>query len=174
MLFVGDGGSEFLRRVRLRGGSRSAHSRGGRGVRPNHGNVLGFGLCRFGFCRRGRGRFQIQSGASLGQAFAGGFKIGGIQSAGDGAKGLAAKSAFMRERKPHISLDRIGGDALAVEIGEAQIVLGDGIAALGFGPQGGDIGFGLGQGASDKHGAEQCNLERTFKLHGEWTGCDVR
>jgi hypothetical protein len=44
----------------------------------------------------------------------------------------AGAAAFRRQREPRVGLDNVDGGLAALEMGEAEIVLCDGVAALGF------------------------------------------
>ena len=70
------------------------------------------------------------------------------------AQRLAGSTVLGGETEPDISLDRIPGHFPALGVGEAEVVLGDGIAFLRLGAQGAHIGFGRTQGDREDKGYE--------------------
>jgi hypothetical protein len=82
-----------------------------------------------GGAHRGRRRgTDAESGLALGQALLREFEGGLVEGSDDTVEIAAAGAVFTGEGEPDEGLDGIGGDAAALRVSEAEVVLGDAVA----------------------------------------------
>ncbi len=165
------------------GGARARAGRGGRGQGSGTGwtgrgrsgrcRRLGAGgrlrSCRRRRCGRGR-RTETEGGAPVGEGGAGAFECGAVERTDEGLEVLAPGAVLDGERKPDEGLDIVLGDAASLGVGEAEVVLGDGVAALGLGAEGGDFGGFLGGERDEADGGQRQHADKAGWVHGNKRG----
>ena len=125
-----------------------------------------------GGAHRGRRRgTDAESGLALGQALLREFEGGLVEGSNDTVEIAAAGAVFTGEGEPDEGLDGIGGDAAALRVSEAEVVLGDAVALDGLGAEPGDLAAFLGDGGEAERGHKQYGGKRTENFHAAgWCG----
>ncbi len=135
---VGSGGSSRRRGCSCRNG-RGVGGGGGLGRRNNRNGRRSRGWRRRDLSKR---EVSFAQGFDAGVA---GLDLRGGERILELREGLAGAAAFGGEREPRIRLDEIDIGAAAFRVGEPEIVLRDGVAALGLGAQRHQRGAGRGR-----------------------------